>query len=141
MIKVSGKFTPAALTPITIWPLPAFSAGRSSRTRLSGGPYCLQRIAFMCVRQGSLIRWFDLAIPPVRDYLKANERAGEVADHRWVGHSRHRRLALERYGERLARTIARRYPLFQRQHQFAFSNCDLPGIESLIDCHPLAVPK
>ena len=47
MISVSGKFTPAALTLTTTWPLPGFSAGTSSTTSFSGGPSSLHSTAFI----------------------------------------------------------------------------------------------
>src|SRR5437773_6721452 len=46
MMSTSGKLTLAALTDTTASPGPARGEGSSSTTRVSGGPYCLQRTAF-----------------------------------------------------------------------------------------------
>src|SRR5213592_4482632 len=46
MMSTSGKLTLAALTDTTASPGPARGEGSSSITRVSGGPYCLQRTAF-----------------------------------------------------------------------------------------------
>src|SRR5690349_21179168 len=47
MMRKSGKFTLAAFTVTTTSPAPASGDGRSSSTRDSGGPNCLQRTAFI----------------------------------------------------------------------------------------------
>src|SRR5947208_7458483 len=47
MMSTSGKLTLAALTDTTASPGPARGEGSSSSTRVSGGPYCLQRTAFI----------------------------------------------------------------------------------------------
>jgi len=46
MISTSGKFTLAALMPMTTSPAPALGEGTSSSTSDSGGPNCLQSRAF-----------------------------------------------------------------------------------------------
>src|SRR4029453_13217312 len=47
MINTSGKLTLAVLTETTTSSGPAIGDGTSSTTRDSGGPYALQRTAFM----------------------------------------------------------------------------------------------
>src|SRR5262252_293452 len=47
MIRTSGKLTLAALTDSTTSPGLAAGSATSSTTRDSGGPYCLQRTAFI----------------------------------------------------------------------------------------------
>src|SRR5438445_38417 len=47
MMRKSGKLTLAAFTQTTTSPGPGLGAGSSSTTRDSGGPYCLQRTAFI----------------------------------------------------------------------------------------------
>src|SRR5919108_5260908 len=47
MMSTSGKLTLAALTLTTTSPSPGRGDGRSSKTKLSGGPYCLQSTAFI----------------------------------------------------------------------------------------------
>ena len=47
MIRTSGKLTLAAFTEITTSPGPGMGEGSSSTTSDSGGPYCLQRTAFI----------------------------------------------------------------------------------------------
>src|ERR1051325_10383079 len=47
MMSTSGKFTPAARTPIFTCPAPGDSDGTSSSTSFSGGPYSLHSIAFI----------------------------------------------------------------------------------------------
>src|SRR5258706_3656855 len=47
MISVSGKFTPQAFTLTTTCPVAGFGDATSSRTRLPGRPYSLQRTAFI----------------------------------------------------------------------------------------------
>src|SRR5690606_14769825 len=47
MMSTSGKFTAAAWTSSTTSPFLGSGLGTSSMTRLSGGPYSLQRMAFM----------------------------------------------------------------------------------------------
>src|ERR1041384_7088918 len=49
MISTSGKLTLAALTLITTSPDPGLGDGSSSITSDSGGPYCLQRTAFIAI--------------------------------------------------------------------------------------------
>src|SRR4051795_6009127 len=49
MMRTSGKLTPAALTATTTSPGPAFGEGNSSNVSVSGGPYCLQRTAFIAI--------------------------------------------------------------------------------------------
>src|SRR5690606_26507933 len=71
MIRVSGKFRPAALTRI-FTPLP-FTSGLaiSSMTRFSAGPYSLHRMAFMIAPGLSVLTLiasgrvcFDVVIDP-----------------------------------------------------------------------------
>jgi hypothetical protein len=47
MIRTSGKFTLAACIEMTTSPGPGSGDGMSSTTNVSGGPYCLQRTAFI----------------------------------------------------------------------------------------------
>src|SRR5579859_2637649 len=47
MMRTSGKFRLAALTATTTSPGPGWGAGSSSSESDSGGPYCLQTIAFI----------------------------------------------------------------------------------------------
>src|SRR5882672_7838053 len=47
MMSTSGKLTLAAMTDTTASPGPARGEGTSSTTSVSGGPYCLQRTAFI----------------------------------------------------------------------------------------------
>src|SRR5438128_3215117 len=47
MMRKSGKLTLAAFTDTTTSPGPAFCGASSSMTSDSGGPYCLQRTAFI----------------------------------------------------------------------------------------------
>src|SRR6185503_1875782 len=47
MMSTSGKLTLAAFTATTTSPSPARGDGRSSKTKVSGGPYCLQSTAFI----------------------------------------------------------------------------------------------
>jgi hypothetical protein len=49
MVRMSGKFTPHALTPITTSFDPGSSEGTFSRTSEAGGPKALQRIALISV--------------------------------------------------------------------------------------------
>src|SRR3954467_11953930 len=49
MMRTSGKLTLAALTATTTSPGPAFGEGNSSNVSVSGGPYCLQRTAFIAI--------------------------------------------------------------------------------------------
>src|SRR5688572_21824519 len=47
MMRTSGKLTLAALTETTTSPGPGLGDGNSSNVSDSGGPYCLQRTAFI----------------------------------------------------------------------------------------------
>src|SRR3954469_21670711 len=47
MMSTSGKLTLAAFTEMTTSPAPGLGEGSSSKTSDSGGPNCLQTIAFM----------------------------------------------------------------------------------------------
>src|ERR671923_683162 len=47
MMSTSGKLTLAAFTATTTSPGPGRGEGNSSNVRDSGGPYCLQRTAFI----------------------------------------------------------------------------------------------
>src|SRR3954466_15598715 len=49
MMRTSGKLTLAALTATTTSPAPALGEGNSSNVSVSGGPYCLQRTAFIAI--------------------------------------------------------------------------------------------
>jgi pimeloyl-ACP methyl ester carboxylesterase len=49
MMSTSGKLTLAALTATTTSPGPALGEGNSSNVSDSGGPYCLQRTAFIAI--------------------------------------------------------------------------------------------
>src|SRR3954465_10707296 len=49
MMRKSGKLTLAALTDTTTSPGPGLCGGSSSITSDSGGPYCLQRTAFIAI--------------------------------------------------------------------------------------------
>src|SRR5580765_7253019 len=49
MMRTSGKLTLAALTATTTSPAPARGEGNSSNVSVSGGPYCLQRTAFIAI--------------------------------------------------------------------------------------------
>src|SRR6266850_95543 len=49
MMRKSGKLTLAAFTETTTSPGPGTGEGRSSITSDSGGPYCLQRTAFIAI--------------------------------------------------------------------------------------------
>src|SRR5215813_3904894 len=49
MMRTSGKLTLAALTVTTTSPAPARGEGNSSNVSVSGGPYCLQRTAFIAI--------------------------------------------------------------------------------------------
>src|SRR6185436_1313271 len=49
MMRTSGKLTLAALTDTTTSPAPALGEGNSSNVSVSGGPYCLQRTAFIAI--------------------------------------------------------------------------------------------
>src|SRR5262245_39245494 len=72
MIKVSGKFTPAAFTAIRTWPLPTGLDGSSISLRLSGPPgasLIIARIARSRVAAfrsvAALIRWSAAYRPSV----------------------------------------------------------------------------
>src|SRR6478609_5467727 len=49
MMRTSGKLTLAAFTATTTSPAPARGEGNSSNVSVSGGPYCLQRTAFIAI--------------------------------------------------------------------------------------------
>src|SRR6266481_7122475 len=56
MMRTSGKLTPHARTASTTSPCPAVGDGNSSTTSESGGPYSLQRTAFMHAHSSSVTR-------------------------------------------------------------------------------------
>src|SRR5438105_7568644 len=73
MIRVSGKLTPQAFTEITTCPLPALGDSTASMLRLSGGPYCLHRTAFMeCA--SSKNRWLHTYLTTEKSY---REQSGD----------------------------------------------------------------
>src|SRR3989337_2882857 len=73
MIRTSGKLTPAAFMSTTTSPGPGTGSGASSKTRVSGGPCCLQSNAFM----RNLLERSPAMVMPLRG---SAHRLGQVVD-------------------------------------------------------------
>src|SRR6185503_5872501 len=85
MIKVSGKFTPAALTATRTWPLPSGLEGNSMSFRLSGPPgfsLIIARIgsapSSMFRPVAALIRWWAGQRPSVLEGPVRGEEDGRA---------------------------------------------------------------